>query len=254
MMVALFTHLSRYYDDLFPLNEETLAFFLGLFKRRNVQHIADIACGTGKYTLAFAENGLRAVGIDLDTDMIAQAKSACRRRGLSGVRFDVADMRCFRHLLDRQDALICIGNSLANLTKPSDIRKTLAEFFHVLEPGGTLVIQLVNFDRYQQEGLSFPDITRDTPPLRLQRRYEEASNGLVIFHTTLSFSCPDAEEGVCSETDQTLLFPLTSVLMTSSLEEAGFQEIQILGDYHYGPFSPSSPASIYLCRKPILNP
>jgi glycine/sarcosine N-methyltransferase len=247
--LALFEHLARYYDRLFPVNEKSVAFFLNVFAEDHVRTVADIACGTGRYTLALASAGLHCIGLDLDGAMIAQAEAARQEAGLVNVRFVQGDMRILQPHMDSLDALICIGNSLANLTDPDDIRRALAEFHAVLTPGGTLVLQLVNFDRHQHQGLTFSDIVLDTPPLRFQRRYADGPNGLIRFETNLDFPCPDNPDMVCTEKDTTLIYPLPKDIMIGFLTEQRFSDIRVLGAYDGSPFTADSPASIFVARR-----
>ncbi len=249
--MALFEHLSRYYDQLFPVNGNAVAFFLSLFARHQVKSVADIACGTGRYTLALAEEGLECVGLDLDGAMIAQAEIARQAAGLDNVRFIEGDMRILQPHMGPQDALICIGNSLANLTNPGDISRAIQEFFTVLAPGGVLVIQLVNFDRHQKQGLTFADIVRTDPALRFQRRYQDGPDGLIRFETQLDFPCPENPATVCTEADTTLIYPLPEAAMKNYLADAGFAEIQLFGAYDGQPFTWDSPASIYVAVRPV---
>ena len=247
--MALFEHLARYYDDLFPVNPQTLDFFQNLFAENKVRSVADIACGTGRYTLALAEMGLTVVGLDLDEAMIQQAENARLEKGLDTVRFVRGDMRILQPHFVCQDALICIGNSLANLTDLADIRRALAEFYAVLAPDGTLVIQLVNFTRHLEQGLTFADIVRGDPPLRFQRRYANRPDGLIQFDTALDFPCPHDPAKICTEEDTTLIYPLSVDVMTQCLTEQGFTDIQLFGGYDSQSFRVQSPASIYVARR-----
>jgi demethylmenaquinone methyltransferase/2-methoxy-6-polyprenyl-1,4-benzoquinol methylase len=93
--------------------------------------LIDLACGTGDLALEAAGSGARAVGIDVSTGMLREARD--RGTPCSWVRADalalpLRDACC--------DAVVC-GFALRNLT---DVAAALGEAARVLRPGGGLAL------------------------------------------------------------------------------------------------------------------
>jgi 2-polyprenyl-3-methyl-5-hydroxy-6-metoxy-1,4-benzoquinol methylase len=96
----------------------------------------DVGAGTGRHALRLARRGLRVTAIDQSPEMLAQARQAAQREGLTvdfrlgriedGLPFDA----------ERFDLLICA----LMLCHVASLPETLAEFFRVLQPGGFLLL------------------------------------------------------------------------------------------------------------------
>ncbi len=107
--------------------------------------VADIACGTGDLTEAFARSPAKAViGIDFTHEMLQLAEVKKDRRG-EGVRSKITYIRGDAQQLPLADAscdVVSIAFGIRNVQEP---HRALAEFFRVLKPGGRLII--LEFDR-----------------------------------------------------------------------------------------------------------
>jgi ubiquinone/menaquinone biosynthesis C-methylase UbiE len=98
--------------------------------------VVDIACGKGTSAVYFAERyGCKVVGIDLAEDLIAQAKSLARRKGLEHkVGFQVGDALELPFAENEFDAAI----SQAMLVLVPDKEKSIREALRVTKVGGYL--------------------------------------------------------------------------------------------------------------------
>jgi SAM-dependent methyltransferase len=95
--------------------------------------LLDVACGTGAH-LVHLRQWYEAVGVDVDPDMLAQA-----RRRLPDVEFVEDDMRSFR-LGRRFDAVSCLFSSIGYLTSVHDLDQALVTMVSHLRPGGVFVL------------------------------------------------------------------------------------------------------------------
>ena len=97
--------------------------------------VLDAGCGFGRDTAKFAEQGFKAIGIDMSDGLLMRAKAL-----YPNLEFRNMDVR----KLDFDDA--SIGGIWCNATllhlKDKDIQKALQEFKRVLTPGGIIFFSL----------------------------------------------------------------------------------------------------------------
>jgi ubiquinone/menaquinone biosynthesis C-methylase UbiE len=101
------------------------------------QQILDIACGTGRATMAAAlavgKSG-RVTGIDIDDKMLDIAKKKTKSAGLTNVEYQVGDAEA----LEFSDAAFDIVICASAIFVLKDIPKALKDWYRVLKPGGIL--------------------------------------------------------------------------------------------------------------------
>jgi len=149
---------ARFYDY-FELagqkeSKELNVFLAELFKINDVKSIIDFACGTGAQSIGLARAGFVVTACDLNREMLEQAKIKAQKAEKSGksgkagktgklhLTFKAADMREADY--GQFDAGICIFNAIGHLTR-EDCRKFFANAFSQLNPGGLLVVDILNF-------------------------------------------------------------------------------------------------------------
>lgn len=98
--------------------------------------VIDIACGKGAGAIYLAQTyGCEVVGVDISTDLIAQATALAKRKGMeSKVTFRVGDALELPFLDNEFDAAV----SQAMLVLVDDKRKAIQEALRVTKPGGCL--------------------------------------------------------------------------------------------------------------------
>ncbi|MBW3019005.1 class I SAM-dependent methyltransferase [Candidatus Woesearchaeota archaeon] len=131
-------------------------FFKKIFSKNKVKSVLDCACGTGQHAIMFSKMGLESVGTDLSPAMVKKAKYYAKKYK-SNAKFRIAD---FTKLPFKKkfDAVICVGNSLPHLMKDSDILRALKEMHRVLNPGGILIVEMRNYDKFLRSKQRFMPI------------------------------------------------------------------------------------------------
>lgn len=109
--------------------------------RPGIDHVVDVACGTGDLSLAFADAKPASItGIDFVPKMVelatAKAKRARGRIGLTPVHFSVGDAMNLP-LPDQSADIVSIAFGIRNVSDPD---RALQEFRRILRPGGRLLI------------------------------------------------------------------------------------------------------------------
>ncbi|MEW6244246.1 MAG: class I SAM-dependent methyltransferase [Bacillota bacterium] len=233
--------LSRYYHEVFPLNETALRFLKEELDRVSARVVLDLACGIGTYSVALAKVGFSVTGTDLEETLITLARENADKDRVN-VRFSVSDMKDVGESPIRYDAVICIGNSLAHLLRDEDLRRTISGVARVLRPGGTLVVQVVNFDRVLRlGGLELP--RKQTDNLVFTRRYVPDGEEQVRFFSRLTVNGEIYDNEI-------KLRAVTSSVLIGLLTNEGFEPIRVFGDFNRAPYEGDSPAIVVVADRP----
>jgi len=206
---------AKAYDDIFPLNEDTLAF---LKQQLNGKVIADIGCGSGNYTKALATQGYDMTGIDITKPLLELARN--KTQHLKNVTFREENMLSFK---DEAvfDTIFSIGNSLVHLLDLNDIEVALKNFHRALKPGGTLIVQIVNYNRILSQRIeSLPTIVGKTYSMKRKYRF---NGSLINFQTILKRNSQHFMNDV-------YLYPLRQEELDTLSKRVGFSS----ADYYDG--------------------
>jgi SAM-dependent methyltransferase len=103
--------------------------------------VLDLACGPGVHVVPLARQGAVVTGVDLSEAMLARARTACERAGVSA-RLERADMR--EHAEPgAYDLVINMYTSFGYFTDPGDNLTVLRNAHASLSPGGTLLVDVL---------------------------------------------------------------------------------------------------------------
>lgn len=234
--------LVKSYDTIFPFQPDTFRFIReGLHAGDKV---LDAACGTGTYTLPLQEEGILACGVDLEEAMIEEAEKKRQRLGIDG-DFVVSNMLDI-DLVSEGDLrrIFIIGNSLVHLHSLDEVRNFLASAYDLLAKEGDLLLQIINYDRILDQKITkLPDIRVPEAELLFLRRYQyDPAIHKVEFSTTLTL-------GTESRTSTVDLLPLRRAELEEALNECGFTEIDVYGDFKKSPWTPDSMMLVMAARK-----
>lgn len=128
------------------------SFYIDTLKEKGKNRILDVSTGTGYDSVRLLKAGFDVTSLDGSPYMLAKAFENAKRYGFV-MKTVQSDWRCLsRHVQGRYDAIICLGNSFTFLHDERDRRKTLAEFYSVLEYDGVLILDQRNYDYMLDKG------------------------------------------------------------------------------------------------------
>lgn len=244
--------LSQYYDDIFPVTDAKLEFFCDWFREHRIRTVLDVACGSGLLARRLAKAGYEVVGIDLEADMISQAREQAEAEQVQ-VEFIQGDMRKLLDLLKEPngtisqfDAVTCVGNSLAHVLTQDEMQSVLQQLYAVSRPGGIAIIQIVNFDRILALGpTDLPDIVRKDKGFAFYRKYIPVDDGRVMFRSKLVLL--DNGESFVNEIT---LRAIQKAELESTLQDIGYGNLLFFGGFTGAPYQHDSYATVVVAQKP----
>lgn len=245
--MSFYEELSKYYDVIFPTVQAKVQFLNSRAKEGS--KVLDIACGTGNYSIALTDLGHKVDGIDLDDKMIEMAKEKSEAKGLK-INFVAGDMREVKDIFshDKYDLVFCIGNSLVHLQTKEEIEKLFKGINSIMNNGGKLIIQIINYDRILKHNVDFlPEINRQEDGVRFIRKYSHKTEENRIYFNTEIIVQDNEEEK--SYTNSIPLLPLQSFELVEIFEKAGFKDIKLYGDFKGSDHSLQSYPTIAVASK-----
>ncbi len=226
--MEFYENISSYYDQIFPLKKETLSFLQdSLALKDKGGKVIDLACGSGSYSLALVDWAKEVFGYDLDTYMIDQANS---KKKSDHITFKAMDMMMVGQQNHRDiDFVYCIGNSLVHLNGQEEIENLLVQIYQLLDKGGVLVLQIMNYDRVLDKDIrSLPTICNENEGVTFYRYYEPENDG-IIFKSKLDIHKSDFNE---SFIQKVRLYPIRSTELVKLIEKVGFVDLELFGNFN----------------------
>jgi SAM-dependent methyltransferase len=134
---------ARHYDLIYadkPYEREA-GFVAGQLGTRKGA-LLDLACGTGRHALAFAEMGFEVTGVDYGEELLERARRNAADAG-SDIEFVLGDMRTVE-LERRFDAVTCLFDSIGYPLTDEGVVSALATARSHLKPGGAVAIEFLH--------------------------------------------------------------------------------------------------------------
>jgi ubiquinone/menaquinone biosynthesis C-methylase UbiE len=119
----------------------------------------DLCCGDGYFTAPLARIvGGRVYALDIDAEMIAQARDEAERQGVGVLQWITADAREVAALIPEQVDYVLLSNTFHGVPDKPGLAKVVAD---VLRPGGLFAI--VNWHRTPREETTVLGVKRGPP-------------------------------------------------------------------------------------------
>ncbi len=151
--MSSFDNLSLVYDRSINWDarlKRELPFILDALSESGGSRVLDMACGSGRHSVALALEVADVVGLDSSTRMIQAAKELASKNGVA-TRFMVADMTNLETILNGKfDLIVCLGNSLALVPSLLEVKKLLSAVHALLNSKGVFVAQVLNFEQIKK--------------------------------------------------------------------------------------------------------
>lgn len=185
-------------------------------------HVLDLACGRGRHAIYMNQQGYRVTGLDLSTQSIALAKRHENER----LFFATHDMR--QPLPQTYDLILNLFTSFGYFDTDKEHLAALNNIHSGLRDGGTFVLDFMNAPRVMETLVAHNRCEIEGVVFEMSRRID-GSHIIKDIHIHDGRKKLTFHENVRAFTPESL---------QSMLESAGFQVIDLWGDYTLNPFDP----------------
>jgi SAM-dependent methyltransferase len=135
--------------------EREIPFVLKCLPASRRARVLDMACGSGRHSIALAQRGFEVVGFDNSVEMIRIARTLADKEGAKPELL-VGDMLKVKGFVNPAfDLVICLGNSLALLPSQDAVRDVVSSVHSLLSSGGFFIFQVLNFEEIRKSGFRF---------------------------------------------------------------------------------------------------
>ena len=248
-MAGGYTVLPEFYDFLgkHPDYKSYGKTILDLYQKIGAKEsglILDLACGTGKLTMALSAEGADVIGVDNSPEMLSVARENCRKKGFSPL-FLMQDMREL-DLYGTVDVVVCATNSLNYLESEEDLQKVFSLVHNFLTPGGLFFFDINS--RYKFEKMYGDNVyvfEAKNAYLIWQNQYKKRKKEC-IHDLTIFKKETDGRYSRREESQKQVYFPAKK--LKKQLAAAGFELLSEGRDYQGRSVKTDSPDIFYLAR------
>ena len=245
--VGNFVYDPKVYDGL-NTQKEDIDFYKQWINDNKIKKVLELCCGTGRITIPLAKSGINISGLDLNNQMLAEAKDKSLKEEID-ISFINGDMRNFK--LDTQYQLIFIPfNSIHCLYKSSDLVKTLKCVYDHLDNNAFLIIDYFNpnieyISNNQNKSVLVADYaTEDGRKIQIHQSMSYDDNtqvNRIMWEHTVNNEFHSKES-----LDMRMYYPQElDFIITNS----NFTIINKYGNYSKAYFSKGSPIQLIICQK-----
>ncbi|MFW9911719.1 MAG: class I SAM-dependent methyltransferase [Candidatus Thorarchaeota archaeon] len=210
-----------------------MPFLQSVVTESSSSRVLDMACGSGRHSVALASLGCQVVAFDASESMITAARNHARDGNVE-VEFQIADMQSFSSVVEGFfDVVLCLGNSLALLPTVEVLHNVVEAVHNMLSPSGSFIFQVLNFEEILNSGFRFFPIkggkTATGDEVLFSRFYEHSDK-----HWSTLVAASFSKRGIDWETaisTQRVLHTNKDMVKTA-LTTAGFENFNFFSDYH----------------------
>ena len=238
---SFYDSVSHYYDKMIDFDSalQKRKELLSGFVRSQIKSVADVGCGTGIDSISLSRLGLNVSAFDPSSKMISAAKVKTEIQKKKIEFYNYAADAIPKSFFNKFDLVVSLGNTLANIPF-NKIRKSFTRLFKLAKKDGSVLIQILNYEKILREKERIVNITKKDGEYFL-RFYDFSKNDLTF--NILRFNADHTSK---KELISTKIFPYKSKELKKIFRTVGFKEIVLYGSLDKKPFDPKSSNDLIL--------
>ena len=250
------THKNTIYQDPIRYDDENwwkkndLEMWKHLCHKSCGNNVLELASGTGRISIPLLREGFQVTGIELSEAFATRAGEKVKELGFKA-EFHTANI--MNYSLERSFDTIIIGyNSFLHLLENHQAESCLASTFKHMHADSRLYIDIYMpspLHYYRPENIRFDVLEYFDSQLEKEVFIQETNDydpESEINHLTWYYSTENEKDIMVNTFTTRMYWPDT---MNRMLIEAGFEILNIWGDYNYSPFSEKSSLQIFELKK-----
>ena len=224
-----------------PVSADEARFVMQVLGLQQGEAVLDLGCGTGRHSVALAQQGLKVTGLDLSETLLERGRSTAAEAEVE-VTWLQRDMRDLEDL-GPFDACASLYTAFGFFGDDED-QEVLYQVAAALAPGGRFLLDLTNFLGYLRS-LPHEAWSENEQAVLRERNEYEAHNGGLVTHRACFF-----KEGGRLDLPPSWVRAYLPHEILRMLRRAGLRAEKILGALDEVPFHwESSPNQVYICCK-----
>jgi len=227
-------------------------FFHLLTARYRVLTALDAGAGTGFHSLLLSRLGVAVTAVDCSPAMSAELTVKAKKEHVK-IECVTADLRELSTKIPRTfDAAFCMGNTMAHMQSPDDILAVLKELSLILLPGGTLFIQVLNYEKIAALRPEILNVSGNgSSSFTRSYTYGSGNGSESAASAPITFSIRRSTHGNQSDARKsdvirTMLRPVFREELLVLLEGAGFESIKSYGAISLLAFDPEKSTDLLI--------
>jgi SAM-dependent methyltransferase len=202
--------------------------------------VLDLCCGPGRHAVALAKRGFQVTAVDRTQFLLNKARRHAKS-SRARVEFVRSDMRDFVRPNGYKLALN-MWTSFGYFDNKNDDRRALGNIFKSLKPGGVCVIDVFGKERLAK--IMHPATATRCPNGAL----------LIQMHEIFDDWTRVRNEWILIKGNRVKRFKFHHTMysgqeLSDRLQQAGFSEVKLYGDFDGQPYGPEAPRLVAVARK-----
>jgi glycine/sarcosine N-methyltransferase len=219
--------LADEYDEMTCLEDrfsKEKPIFQSLVKKYSMSTALDTGSGTGFHSVILAQLGLQVAATDISEHMLHATRENAKRKGVQVETIHTSFMDIEKNVKKTYDAVFCLGNSLSHIMEEKELLASLKGFHKVLNSGGQLFLQILNYDRIMKNRERIQNVKEVNGKIFI--RFYDYSEKILLFNI---LTIQKQESAMKHSLHSVEIFPWRSAYLRRTLKDAGYSNVQLFG-------------------------
>jgi len=235
-----FNDVSEFYDEMINFKQtlERKTNNLKTFLSPSIKTVADIGCGSGIDSIAFASLGVDVSGFDSSEMMVKKAKENSEKANEKINFYNYTAQNIPASFNSKFNFICSLGNTVANIP-PDDISVTIKRFAELLNKNGKLLFHILNYEKIIRVNERIVNINKGESDYLI--RFYDFKKDFINFNI-LKFDISNPKQ---RELISTKVYPHSLEMFLNLLEENDFIKVEVYQDLKQTPFNLETSSDIY---------